>query len=86
MMVLLYWFSLADEARELKRIREIPDNVNITETSTNNNDGFEDVVFDDRHNSDDSSDEEDLPRNVNLRATADDSLSEDDSDDDDDDH
>ncbi|CAF4812940.1 unnamed protein product, partial [Rotaria magnacalcarata] len=38
---------LSDEARELKRIREIPDNVNITEASTNNHDGVEDVIFDD---------------------------------------
>ncbi|CAF5121511.1 unnamed protein product, partial [Rotaria magnacalcarata] len=52
----------ADEARELKRIREIPDNVNITEASTNNHDGVEDVIFDDRHNSDASSSEEELPR------------------------
>ncbi|CAF1094138.1 unnamed protein product [Rotaria sp. Silwood1] len=77
---------LSDEARELKRIHEIPDNVNITETSTNNNDGFEDIVFDDRHNSDESSDEEELPRNVNVRAAADDSLSEDNSDNDHDDN
>ncbi|CAF5163052.1 unnamed protein product, partial [Rotaria magnacalcarata] len=53
---------LSDEARELKRIREIPDNVNITEASTNNHDGVEDVIFDDRHNSDASSSEEELPR------------------------
>ncbi len=79
-------FSIADEARELKRIREIPDNVNITETSTNTNDGFEDVIFDERHNSDQSSDEEELPRNINGRtAAADDSLSEDSSNDNDDD-
>ncbi|CAF3385428.1 unnamed protein product, partial [Rotaria socialis] len=72
---------LSDEARELKRIREIPDNVNITETSTNNHGGVEDVIFDDRHNSDASSNEEELPRNVNVRASTDDSLSDDDSDD-----
>jgi hypothetical protein len=59
-------FSIADEARELKRIREIPDNVNITETATNNK----------------SSDEEELPRNMNSRAPVNDSLSEDNSDDD----
>ncbi|CAF3347917.1 unnamed protein product [Rotaria socialis] len=72
---------VTDEARELKRIREIPDNVNITETSTNNHGGVEDVIFDDRHNSDASSNEEELPRNVNVRASTDDSLSDDDSDD-----
>jgi hypothetical protein len=75
-------FSIADEARELKRIREIPDNVNITETATNNNDGLEDVIFDERHNNDQSSDEEELPRNMNSRAPVNDSLSEDNSDDD----
>ncbi|CAF3748445.1 unnamed protein product [Rotaria magnacalcarata] len=64
----------ADEARELKRIREIPDNVNITEASTNNHDGVEDVIFDDRHNSDASSSEEELPRDVNVRASTDESF------------
>ncbi|CAM4766537.1 unnamed protein product [Rotaria magnacalcarata] len=65
---------LSDEARELKRIREIPDNVNITEASTNNHDGVEDVIFDDRHNSDASSSEEELPRDVNVRASTDESF------------
>ena len=59
--------------------------MNITETATSNNEGLEDVIFDERHNSDRSSDEEDLPRNVNVRALVDDSLSEENSDDDDDD-
>jgi len=49
---------LADEARELKRIREIPDNINITETSTFQSDGLEEVIFDERYNGEASSGEE----------------------------
>ncbi len=41
------------------------------------------VIFDDRHNSEESSDEEELPRNINNRTAAVDSLSEDDSNDND---
>ncbi|CAF0935206.1 unnamed protein product [Didymodactylos carnosus] len=46
---------LADEARELKRVKEIPDNINITETSTFTTDGLEEVVFDERYNGEGSS-------------------------------
>jgi len=49
---------LADEARELKRIGEIPDNINITETSTFQSDGLEEVIFDERYNGEASSGEE----------------------------
>ncbi len=66
-------FSLADEARE------ILDNVNITETSTNPNDEFEDVIFNNRYNNDESSDEEELSRNINGPTAADNSLPVDDS-------
>jgi len=46
---------LADEARELKRVKEIPDNINITETSTFTTEGLEEVVFDERYNGEGSS-------------------------------
>ncbi|CAF0904690.1 unnamed protein product [Didymodactylos carnosus] len=46
---------LADEARELKRIKAIPDNINITETSTFTAEGLEEVVFDERYNAEGSS-------------------------------
>ncbi|CAF1368339.1 unnamed protein product [Rotaria sordida] len=70
----------ADEARELKRIHEIPDNI---ETSMYDDDESKNIVFDDRYNSaDQSTDEEELPRNVNGRAAVDNSHSEDDSDND----
>jgi hypothetical protein len=64
-------------------MREIPDNINITETSTNNTDGLDDVIFDERHNDQESDDDEDgLPRNVNGRTTNPESPSEEDSNDD----
>ncbi|CAF1177208.1 unnamed protein product [Adineta ricciae] len=76
----------ADEARELKRMHEIPDNINITETSNSTNEGLEDVIFDERHNDDESSEDEDgLPHNAGDRRTGNESPSEDDSDDDEDD-
>jgi hypothetical protein len=84
----LYFFFiyLADEARELKRMREIPDNINITETSTSTNEGLEDVVFDERYNNEESSDDgKGLPHNLGNRKTGTDSLSEDESDEDDED-
>jgi len=69
----------ADEARELKRMREIPDNINITETSTSTNEGLEDVVFDERYNNEASSgDEQGLPTGNRRGGT--DSVSEDESD------
>jgi len=49
---------LADEARELKRIGEIPENINITETSTFQSDGLEEVIFDERYNAEASSGED----------------------------
>ncbi|CAF2321432.1 unnamed protein product [Rotaria sp. Silwood2] len=77
---------LADEARELKRMHEIPDNINITETSTNNTDGLDDVVFDERYNEEESDDEENgLPRNTNGRTGNRDSPSEEESNDDEED-
>jgi translation initiation factor 1A len=75
---------LADEARELKRMREIPDNINITETSTNNTDGLDDVIFDERHNNEESDDEDNgFPRNINGRTGNPDSPSEEESNEDD---
>jgi len=76
---------LADEARELKRIREIPENINITDTTaTFTNDGLDEVVFDERYNGEESSDEDGGPlNNVGGRGAGNDSLSEEDSDDDD---
>lgn len=77
---------LADEARELKRMHEIPDNINITETSTNNNDGLDDVIFDERYNNEESDDEDNgLPRNTNGQAANNESLSEEESNDEDED-
>jgi len=77
---------LADEARELKRMHEIPDNINITETPSNNNDVLDDIVFDERHNNEEVSDGENgLPRNAAARAGNNESLSEDESNDEDDD-
>jgi len=76
----------ADEARELKRMHEIPDNINITETSTNTTEGLEDVIFDERFNEEVSSgDEKGLPHNIGNRRSGNDSLSEEESDEDDDD-
>jgi len=73
---------LADEARELKRMREIPDNINITETSTNNTDIMDDIIFDERHNNEESDEEDDgLPRNLNGRTGNQDSPSEEESND-----
>ncbi|CAF3331404.1 unnamed protein product [Rotaria sp. Silwood1] len=71
-----------DEARELKRMHEIPENINITETSTNNTDGLDDVVFDERYNDVESDDEENgLPRNTNGRTRNHESPSEEESND-----
>lgn len=82
----IIWF-LADEARELKRIHQIPENINITETSTNNTDGLDDVIFDERHINDQSDDEENgLPRNPNNRFGNNEELSEEESNDDEDDN
>jgi len=76
----------ADEARELKRMREIPDNINITETSTNTTEGLEDVVFDERYNEEASSgDDKRLPHNLGNRKGGTDSLSEEESDEEEDD-
>lgn len=78
-------FRLADEARELKRMREIPDNINITDTAATTNDGLEDVLFDEQYNEEDSSDDgQGLPSNAGGRKGSNDSISEEDSDDDDD--
>lgn len=65
---------------------EIPDNINITETATSTNDGLEDVVFDERCNGEESSDDEQgLPTSTAGRKGVTDSISEDESDDDEDD-
>jgi hypothetical protein len=75
------FLSLADEARELKRMREIPENINITDTTTNPTEGLEDVIFDERYNEQESSgDEKGLPHNVGGQLGGNDSMSEDDSD------
>ena len=76
----LFHSSLADEARELKRMREIPDNINITDTATSTNDGLDDVLFDEQYNEDESADE-----NAAGRKGLDDSLSSSESEDDDED-
>ncbi len=73
---------LADEARELKRMREIPDNINITDTQTTNGDGLDDVVFDERYNNVESDDDENgVPRNTNGRSDNNQSPSEEESND-----
>jgi hypothetical protein len=84
-LIIFIVISIADEARELKRMREIPDNINITETSTStNNEGLEDVVFDERYNDEElSGDEQGLP--TGNRRDGNDSLSEEDSDEDEED-
>jgi len=75
---------LADEARELKRIREIPENINITDNpGTQTNDIMDEVVFDERYNGEESSGEEGGPLNNGGRGAGNDSLSEEESDDDD---
>jgi len=75
----------ADEARELKRMREIPDNINITETTTNTTEGLEDVIFDERYNEEELSDDDKrLPHNLGNRKGGTDSLSEEESDEDED--
>ncbi|CAF0744597.1 unnamed protein product [Adineta steineri] len=76
----------ADEARELKRMREIPDNINITETSNSTNEGLEDVVFDERYNDEESSDDEKgLPNNIgDKKGGGNESSSEEESEDDED--
>jgi hypothetical protein len=67
-------------------MHEIPDNINITETSTNNTDGLDDVVFDERYNNEVSDDEDNgLPRNTNGRTGNNESLSEEESHDEEDD-
>ena len=79
-------FCIADEARELKRMHEIPDNINIAETTTNTNEGLDDVIFDERYNNEESSgDEKGLPQKSGDRRGVTDSLSEDESDEDDED-
>lgn len=81
-----YFCFLADEARELKRMHEIPDNINITETATSTNDGLDDVVFDERYNDDDSSgDDQGLPGNASGRKGDNDSPSEEESEEEDED-
>lgn len=76
----------ADEARELKRMREIPDNINITETSTSTNEGLEDVVFDERYNEEESSDEEQgLPQKTAARRDLNESSASSDEEEEDDD-
>jgi len=76
---------LADEARELKRMQQIPDNINIAET-TNNTEGLDEIVFDERYNDAESDDDDDgLPRNTNGRGGQQESASETDSNDEDED-
>ncbi|CAM4766540.1 unnamed protein product [Rotaria magnacalcarata] len=76
---------LSDEARELKRLHEIPDSINIAETSTRIEDGMNDIVFDDTFNNEESSNDANvLSTNSALQKVINDSLSEEESDDDDD--
>lgn len=66
-------------------MREIPENINITETATNNTDGLDEVVFDERYNDVESDEEENgLPRNPNSRFINNESASEEESNDEDD--
>ncbi len=79
------FFNIADEARELKRMREIPESINIIDGPPNPNENTDDVIFDDRHNDVDSSDDDEvLPHHVGNQKDANDSLSEEDSDSDED--
>jgi len=67
-------------------MHEIPDNINITETSTNTTEGLEEVIFDERYNGEESSDDDKgLPHNLGNRKGGNDSLSEEESDEEDDD-
>jgi len=75
---------LADEARELKRMREIPENINIADP-TPNNEVSDDIVFDDHYNGDSDDEENGVPRNTNGRSGDTGSISEEESIDDDDD-
>jgi hypothetical protein len=77
---------LADEARELKRMHEIPDNINIIDTQNTNDDVLDDVVFDERYSNVESEDEENgVPQNTNGRSDNNQSLSEEESNDEEDD-
>ncbi len=77
---------LADEARELKRMREIPENINIIDTQNTNDDILDDVVFDERYSNVESEDEENgIPRNTNGRSDNNQSLSEEEPNDEEDD-
>jgi len=78
---------LADEARELKRMREIPESINIIDGPPNPNEISDDVIFDERHHDVDSSDDDDkgLPHHQGNQKGGNDSLSGSDSDEDDDD-
>lgn len=61
-------------------MREIPDNINITETATTTNDGLDDVVFDERYNDEDSSEEEQgLPQSSSRQKGTTDTGSEEES-------
>lgn len=67
-------------------MHEIPDNINITETSTNNNEGLDEVVFDEHYDAEESDDEiVGLPRNTNGRSANHESLSDEESNDDEED-
>lgn len=78
------WFPLADEARELKRLHEIPENTNIIDAPTADNDDSN-VVFDDKYNNEDSEDDDiALPRFNGNRRVIQDSLSDANSENDDD--
>ncbi len=78
---------LADEARELKRMREIPETINIIDGPPNPNENTDDVIFDDRHHDVDSSDaDEGLPHHLGNHKDGNDSLSEEESDEDDEDN
>ena len=73
-------FFVVVETRELKRMREILDNVNITNMSTNNNDEPVDIIFNETLNvSDSNGNRKTLPHNIRNRQSRNESLSDNES-------
>lgn len=67
-------------------MHQIPENINIAESTTNNTDGLDDVIFDERYNDEESDEDEDgLQRNPNMRGGQQQSASEEESNDEDED-
>ncbi|CAF4647776.1 unnamed protein product [Rotaria sp. Silwood1] len=76
-----------DEVRKLKRLREIPANINSSPLLTDVNDELDQVItFDDRYNGEASNnDQKELPYNIGNELAGNSSLSEEESHDDEDD-